>query len=437
MNDRPDLERLVTDWLRAEAPARAPDRVLALALDRVAVVGQEHSLTQWRFSDRSGTSRMTLIAATAALLVLLAAVAFIGSQIREEVRPAPIPPPAAPVVPPAPPVRQATRVGSGTATTDLGTLDWIAVEGDATNIPSSRIFETPGGFAAIEPNLDRAASRFWVSTDGLTWATVPLPVPATGAVNHAVAAGEHWIWSSRDMRTWRSADFVTWTEVDLAGLGPPTIDGVEWEFFSGGPVTAGSTTLMPWTVIGNLALEELLGVTLPPGETLVMEYQRDVPALGDQRVISRVPMTIIGPDTETRARVGSIQVELDGTVVTVTDAEREIVLSEIDATTIGADPATLADELNRFGFIRGPGTGALITQGGAQSLPSPPDLAFLTALDDRFVAITEDRLGAPGARLTWTSTDGLDWESLGPPEFPARPAVFQVDPRPAATRIGP
>ena len=32
MNERMDLERLVTDWLRVEAPARAPDRVLSLAL---------------------------------------------------------------------------------------------------------------------------------------------------------------------------------------------------------------------------------------------------------------------------------------------------------------------------------------------------------------------------------------------------------------------
>ena len=38
MNGRPDLERRVTDWLHAEAPARAPSGFDG-ALDRVAVRG--------------------------------------------------------------------------------------------------------------------------------------------------------------------------------------------------------------------------------------------------------------------------------------------------------------------------------------------------------------------------------------------------------------
>ena len=73
MNARPTLERRVTDWLQAEAPARAPDRVLATTLDRVAVVGQERTLPQWRARDRGRSNRAVLIAATVALIAILAA----------------------------------------------------------------------------------------------------------------------------------------------------------------------------------------------------------------------------------------------------------------------------------------------------------------------------------------------------------------------------
>ena len=66
MNARPTLERRLTDWLQADAPARAPERVLDGALDRVAVVGQERTITIWRNPDRSRTSRVALIAAMVA-----------------------------------------------------------------------------------------------------------------------------------------------------------------------------------------------------------------------------------------------------------------------------------------------------------------------------------------------------------------------------------
>ena len=198
MNGSLDLERRVTDWLRAEAPSRAPARILDGALDRVAVVGQERALTIRRYSDRSGLSRLGLVAATAALLMALAAAAmFVGSQIQGEDVPlsVPVAPPAFPFVPTAPPVPEArppTQIGSGSAPTEIGQIAWTAVEGDATNIPSGEIFATPNGFAAVETDLDRRGSRFWQSPDGLSWSVTPMPVPAAGAVGHGVAAGEHW-----------------------------------------------------------------------------------------------------------------------------------------------------------------------------------------------------------------------------------------------------
>src|SRR5688572_23828250 len=114
-------------------------------------------------------------------------------------------------------------------------------------IPAGQVFRTPDGFAAIEGGPDQPLPpRFWVSPDGLDWSVAPLPVPAAGPVGHGEAAGEHWMWSGSDFRLWRSSDFVSWTEVDLDGLRPPSIDGVEWSFWSEGPVTVGTTAILPW-----------------------------------------------------------------------------------------------------------------------------------------------------------------------------------------------
>jgi len=85
MNDRSDLEFLVTDWLRAAAPARAPDRVLATALEQVAGVGQERPLGGRRFGDWIGASPRLHWAIVGALLAaaLLGAVAGVGALVRQ------------------------------------------------------------------------------------------------------------------------------------------------------------------------------------------------------------------------------------------------------------------------------------------------------------------------------------------------------------------
>ena len=123
MNSRIDLERQVTEWLRVEAPERAPERVLAITLDRIAVVGQERSLGLSLYRDRSGTSRTLLIAATVALLaVVVAAAVLVGGQLLSDKAPLPVPsaPPAfAPTPPPVPVAPPTTIVGTGAASTEL------------------------------------------------------------------------------------------------------------------------------------------------------------------------------------------------------------------------------------------------------------------------------------------------------------------------------
>jgi hypothetical protein len=89
MNDQPAFDRLVTDWLRADAPPRAPQGVLSTALDRVAGVGQEPLLGGRRFDAWIGRSprlhwAIVLVVLAAALL---GAVAGAGAVLLE----APVP----------------------------------------------------------------------------------------------------------------------------------------------------------------------------------------------------------------------------------------------------------------------------------------------------------------------------------------------------------
>jgi Tol biopolymer transport system component len=85
MNDRSDLDGLVTQWLRAGAPSRAPQGVLATALDRVAGVAQERPFGGRRFDDWIAASPRLRWALVAALLAaaLIGAVVGVGALIRE------------------------------------------------------------------------------------------------------------------------------------------------------------------------------------------------------------------------------------------------------------------------------------------------------------------------------------------------------------------
>jgi hypothetical protein len=54
MSARPDLERVVTDWLHEEAVSAGSDRVLAATLVRVAGAGQERTPRLVRIFGRRG-----------------------------------------------------------------------------------------------------------------------------------------------------------------------------------------------------------------------------------------------------------------------------------------------------------------------------------------------------------------------------------------------
>jgi Tol biopolymer transport system component len=90
MTDRHDLEFVVTDWLRAAAPARAPERVLATTLVKVAGVGQARRFGRRPLDAWIGASpRLRWAVVLVVFAALLGAIAGVGALIRP---PAPIPP---------------------------------------------------------------------------------------------------------------------------------------------------------------------------------------------------------------------------------------------------------------------------------------------------------------------------------------------------------
>src|SRR5262245_56664556 len=60
MNTRPDLERIVTDWLHDEVTTAGSDRVLAGALVRVSSVGQERIPRPERFPVMNGYAKLAI-----------------------------------------------------------------------------------------------------------------------------------------------------------------------------------------------------------------------------------------------------------------------------------------------------------------------------------------------------------------------------------------
>lgn len=376
--------------------------------------------------------RPAVLLAVAFLLIALIGALVIAGALRDNKTPTVIPPitstglPSS-TTPASPPlvVRPTPVVESGTASTTIGQLTWASLRGDGTVIPAGDIFATPDGYAAIEQAPDGRATKFWVSADGLGWSERPAPVPAVGPIGHGVANGEHWIWSTTEFRLWRSADFASWTEVSLEAFRPPTVAGLDWTFWPMDPTAIGPATVLPWRFGALLALDDLLGIPVAAGERLSIDQERENPALGDVRAITRSRITIIGPDEGTRERVGSIRVTLAGSIVTITDADRDAVVAEIDADVLGISPSSLAETLNDAGWSGEQWDGAVITDNIAVPMAYPlapvsqrthrDGFVDVFAIGGRFVGLTEG--SGPGSMRAWASTNGRDWEPLGPPVF--------------------
>ncbi len=78
MNAGPDVERLLSDWLDEEAPARAPDRILLTASDRLDHTRQWRFGVAWRFIPMNGNVLRVAAAAVIGVLLLGGAAYLFG-----------------------------------------------------------------------------------------------------------------------------------------------------------------------------------------------------------------------------------------------------------------------------------------------------------------------------------------------------------------------
>ena len=101
--------------------------------------------------------------------------------------------------------------------------------------------------------------------------------------------------------------------------------------------------------------------------------------------------------------------------MTITDVDRDDVLAEFDTAALGADPDIMVRGLRDSLWFRAE-SGVVISDGVARALAPRPDLVFLESVGGRFVAMTGDETDGTGV---WVSTDGIDWQSAGPPSYPS------------------
>ena len=175
MNDRLDL--LVTDWLRADAPAEASPRTLEGALARVATASQERYVTQRLLGDRIGRRRDVRLALVLGLLLLAIAGAFAiaGALLREQPKP-------------VGPLTNGSIVfrANGAAGSDLsgplvdvraGESDMFAVEagGQPRRIVGDDVDHDIQMCPTVSPDGTRLA---YLALDSTTITPTPAPVPA-------------------------------------------------------------------------------------------------------------------------------------------------------------------------------------------------------------------------------------------------------------------
>jgi hypothetical protein len=411
---------------------------------------QLHDFLAWQASDTAGAPTSTDVAARISsrlgapatdlrlalprlvwvvlaglLIVALAGLGLVGAGL---VRPHPlsvVPAPSPIRTPAASATPNGQLVATGSASTAIGQLSWTSLRGDETNIPGGEVSEVPGGFAAFEPAPDGQSSRLWHSPDGISWTVTPMPVPASGPVSHWATSAGHWLWSASDFQLWHSSDFNNWTEVSLDGVSPPEIEGVTWVGWPHTVTSLGTTTIVPWSVVGRLALEQLLDFHLEPGE----QWELDCVVSGTVREVFRTrdPRTSHCANSD-RVRVGSIEVGVDGSFVTITDADRNIIVVRIDSSLLGVPASTLAAYINGEGELPSFEAGAVISDATVQPFDPPAGYGGplaghyyhdqLFAAQDRFVAFAANPQGSAGSVVAWTSANGLDWQREGSPAFP-------------------
>jgi hypothetical protein len=136
-----NLERLVTDWLRAEAPPRAPDGLLSSTLNRVAATAQPRVVwgRRWPAGSRRPSRPLLAIAATLVGLGLLGALAVGGGPSPRPLTSTPTQSPQT-ATPTASPSARPLAPGQQI----LARATWTAL--DEQTVTSRMVFNVPAGW---------------------------------------------------------------------------------------------------------------------------------------------------------------------------------------------------------------------------------------------------------------------------------------------------
>jgi hypothetical protein len=200
MNTRPDIERIVTDWLHDDVTTAWSDEVLAGALVRVASVGQERIPRPWRFTPMNTYAKLAIGVAAVAV------VAVVGINLlaprsdggvggpAASAAPSPSPLPSPKPSPPPSPAADFPPEGPISAGTHRAVAD-----GDlpfSFTVPTSGWRVDPGNSIGTGeyPQPDYIGIDFWLNapdnvyTDACAHAPLdPAPSPTTAGLASAVA----------------------------------------------------------------------------------------------------------------------------------------------------------------------------------------------------------------------------------------------------------
>ena len=146
----------------------------------------------------------------------------------------------------------------GTVDTQLGPIPWVHAT-HVTLVPRQAI-RTPSGFAGVteeEAADGRVTSRWVTSSNGVTWAQAPFPVPLDPQAEVGVGEARGRFWLSGGSRLWLSDDTEAWTEVDLAEITPPPSGGVVWTLRLESPAVRDDLLVFPYRLHAELPVSEI------------------------------------------------------------------------------------------------------------------------------------------------------------------------------------
>ena len=332
-------------------------------------------------------------------------------------------------------------VESGTFDSPLGAARWVHLRGDDQTLPSSfdAVPVAAGGYITLD--FEAQPPQLWRSADFFTWTPDPMPVDARYG-ELTLVDDTVWLTALEPTGLWRSVDGREWSGLSLDGLDSPEPDGFAWQVQLGTPLAADGVTILPFEHSPDYTLiaRSLWG----PDERYwyVREQGDGVYALVNDRG-DQVRATVRFEDTGAGLRV--IDVE-DGTELTFLDGislefiERLVSDEGIPAVQglalIGEDGLV---EVELPGAMSAqPSTRFMVEDSGfaAYGLGADGLVHVHRSEDGREWAETDtigDEPGEPtdivgiyqGGPLViesephiteWTSTDGVAWESIQPPD---------------------